>query len=180
MAECPHGSSMPDELIQGLGDSQARLGRHRCAVCAYASGVAYTGGQAEMERCGHGNIAPVGIFSDLPVYQGYPARHKCVICAFVEGVAQGAAYPDTDTVEIAGESVEGNQGSIEGTPVWRTHRTYERDQRNRARAILYHGSRCSGCGFSFDAAYTAEHARGYIEVHHVRPLSEGPKGSRPI
>ena len=179
MAQCPHGSSMPDELISRLEDSQAGLGRHRCAICAYQSGVAYTGQQTEMEQCDHGNFAPADILSDLPEYQGGPTRHKCVACAFIDGVAQGAADPDRDTVVIASEGEQEGQGSVEGMPVWRTHRIYERDSRNRAKAIVYHGNTCLGCELSFDAKYTSGHARGYIEVHHIHPLSEGPRVVNP-
>ena len=179
MAQCPHGSSMPDELILALPDSQAGSGRHRCAVCAYEQGTSYTGGGGQTEQCSHGNFAPVDILSNLPEYQGGPTRHKCVACAFMDGVGQGAADPDRDTVEIVDAGEQGSPGNVEGTPVWRTHRVYERDRRNRARAIAYRGNTCQGCGFSFDKAYTSEHARGYIEVHHVYPLSEGPMEVNP-
>lgn len=43
---------------------------------------------------------------------------------------------------------------------------------NRARAIEIHGSKCQICGFDFDNQYGPSLARGYIEVHHIRPLSE--------
>ena len=175
MAQCPHGSSMPDDLIPNIVISQAGLARHKCVACAYASGVAYSGSQTEMERCNHGSIVPKEILAGLPVYQGSPARHGCATCAFTEGVAVGAANPDRDTVEIADAGQEESKGSVEGTPVWRIHRTYERDSRNRAKAIVHHGNTCQGCGFSFDEVYTSEHARGYIEVHHIHPLSEGPR-----
>ena len=172
MAQCPHGNSMPDELIPSIAISQARSARWKCAVCAYGLGVAYSGNQTELERCSHGSVAPVQILLGLPRYQGNPARHSCATCAFMEGVA---ASPRMEAMEIGDEGEQGGQGAIEGTPVWRTHRTYERDPRNRARAIVFHGSRCLGCGFSFDDVYTPEHARGYVEVHHIHSLSEGPR-----
>ena len=176
MAQCPHGSSMPDELVSSLEESQAGLARHKCAVCAYALGVRYAGNQTEMELCDHGSIAPVEIISGLPEYQGSPARHGCATCAFMEGLA---ASPRMEAMEIGDEGEQGGQGVIEGTPVWRTHRTYERDSRNRARAIVYHGNTCLGCEFSFDNFYTPEHAREYIEIHHLHPLSEGPRVVNP-
>ena len=175
MAQCPHGSSMPDDLIPHIVISQAGLARHKCVACAYASGVAYSGSHIEMERCDHGSIAPEEILSSLPVYQGYPVRHGCATCAFMEGLA---ASPKMESVEVGDEGElgeQGGQGALEGTPVWRNHRTYERDSRNRARAKVYHGNTCLGCGFSFDSFYTPEHAREYIEIHHLHPLSEGPR-----
>ena len=179
MTECTHGSSMSDELISGLADSQAGSGRHRCVVCAYTRGMVYSGFGAAMESCDHGGLAPVDVLDGLPAYQGGPGRHKCATCAFTEGVAGGAAIPDRDTVEIVDQGAEDPPGSIEGIPRWRVHRTYERSSRNRARAILHHGNSCLGCGFSFDAVYTHKHAKGFIEVHHRRPLSEGPKAIDP-
>ncbi len=48
---------------------------------------------------------------------------------------------------------------------------YERDPQARSACISAQGDDCCICGFSFGAAYGAE-ARGYIHIHHVRPLSE--------
>ena len=175
MTECPHGSSMPEQVMAGLAESQAGSGRHRCVVCAYTRGLAYSRFGAVMEPCAHGGLAPVDVLEGLPVYQGGPGRHKCATCAFTQGVGDGAAIPDQDTVEIVGHGEQEAPGSIEGTLRWRVHRTYERSSRNRARALLHHGNRCLGCGFSFDAVYTFRHAKGFIEVHHRRPLSEGPR-----
>jgi len=39
-------------------------------------------------------------------------------------------------------------------------------------AIKIHGTRCQACGFDFDEFYGRDHAGSYIEVHHVKPLSE--------
>lgn len=46
---------------------------------------------------------------------------------------------------------------------------YERNPLNRERAIEIHGTKCTICGFDFEAAY-GERGRGFIEVHHVKPL----------
>ncbi len=35
---CQHGKVAPSAVIHGLPDSQAGLGRHKCAVCAYDAG----------------------------------------------------------------------------------------------------------------------------------------------
>jgi 5-methylcytosine-specific restriction endonuclease McrA len=49
---------------------------------------------------------------------------------------------------------------------------YERNARLRTQAVLIHGTACMvpGCGFSFEATY-GERGTGYIEVHHLKPLS---------
>jgi 5-methylcytosine-specific restriction protein A len=39
-----------------------------------------------------------------------------------------------------------------------------------AEAKRYHGTECKVCGFSFSAKY-GEIGDGYIECHHLRPMS---------
>jgi 5-methylcytosine-specific restriction enzyme A len=47
---------------------------------------------------------------------------------------------------------------------------YERDPINRALCLEIHGSTCLACGFNFGGVY-GEIGEGFIEVHHVDPLS---------
>ena len=47
--------------------------------------------------------------------------------------------------------------------------TYERSKSNRDAAIQLHGTICSICGFDFEKTY-GEIGRGFIEVHHIKPL----------
>ena len=49
---------------------------------------------------------------------------------------------------------------------------YERSSKNRDATIRIHGTVCQGCGFDFEKTY-GEIGRRYIEVHHIKPLSEG-------
>ena len=48
---------------------------------------------------------------------------------------------------------------------------YERSLKNREAAIKIHGTKCMICGFDFKEKY-GELGKGYIEVHHIKPLSE--------
>lgn len=48
---------------------------------------------------------------------------------------------------------------------------YERSLKLRQQAIAIHGVVCNACGFDFEKAY-GEHAKGFIHVHHVKPISE--------
>lgn len=48
---------------------------------------------------------------------------------------------------------------------------YERCPKLRLQAIEIHGVSCKACGFDFEKAY-GEHAKGFIHVHHVKPISE--------
>lgn len=60
----------------------------------------------------------------------------------------------------------------EGRQILRLHISYERSARNRRRALECHGNRCLACNTSFDELYGPEHARGYIEVHHTRSITQ--------
>lgn len=48
---------------------------------------------------------------------------------------------------------------------------YERDRRNRAAALAIHGFLCKACEADLTHIY-GEIAEGFIEVHHVTPVSE--------
>lgn len=61
----------------------------------------------------------------------------------------------------------------EGTARLALHIMYERNRRNRAQAVKIHGTSCKVCGFNFNNVYGSELAQDYIEVHHIKPLSEG-------
>ncbi|KZL17544.1 HNH endonuclease [Pseudovibrio sp. Ad37] len=60
--------------------------------------------------------------------------------------------------------------SMEGEQTYRTVSTYERDPKLRAQAIEFHGRVCKACGFDFGSFY-GSYAEGFIEVHHIEPLS---------
>jgi len=70
---------------------------------------------------------------------------------------------------------DNQQGFPEGAVTSVTVNRYERDRRNRAAAIAIHGIHCKGCGMSFSERY-GEIALGFIEVHHIVPVSKMSPG----
>lgn len=52
------------------------------------------------------------------------------------------------------------------------HVRYERSPQNRRLAIRTHGTVCKGCDFDFDEVYGRDLAGSYVEIHHIKPLSE--------
>ena len=48
---------------------------------------------------------------------------------------------------------------------------YERKPQLRKQAIEIHGTSCMACGFNFEEVYGSR-GKNYIEVHHVKPLSD--------
>lgn len=58
----------------------------------------------------------------------------------------------------------------EGKQIQRLSSFHERNPKLRAAAIAFHGQICKACGFDFQKKY-GEHGAGYIEVHHLTPIS---------
>lgn len=61
--------------------------------------------------------------------------------------------------------------SAEGAKISYYSTRYERKIKNRNAAIEIHGTTCEICGFDFEEVYGAV-GKGFIEVHHIHPLSE--------
>lgn len=65
-------------------------------------------------------------------------------------------------------------GLPEGAKIRVEVNRYERDKRNRAAALAIHGYLCKACDLDMGERYGPD-AAGFIEVHHVTPVSEvGP------
>jgi 5-methylcytosine-specific restriction endonuclease McrA len=83
-----------------------------------------------------------------------------------------AASPPTHAEEMAEKSTPDPLAIFqEGGTKEITVELRRRDPRLRKQAIEQYGYRCQVCGFDFGAVY-GEWGKGYIEVHHLRPLSE--------
>lgn len=75
-------------------------------------------------------------------------------------------------LEEAGDAAA--KGFPEGASIQVSVNRYERDRRNRAAAIAIHGVVCKACGTDMAARYGPV-ASGFIEVHHLTPVSRlGP------
>lgn len=59
---------------------------------------------------------------------------------------------------------------VEGTKRSYYVNKYERNIKNRTKAIEIHGLNCYACGFNFEEVY-GERGKDFIEIHHVKPLS---------
>lgn len=76
--------------------------------------------------------------------------------------------------EESGDVPMYESGLPEGASSKVTVNRYERNPANRAACLAVHGLSCKACGFSFGQFY-GELGMGYIEVHHIVPVSKmGP------
>lgn len=75
------------------------------------------------------------------------------------------------TLDEENISVVEHSTSTEGKKLYYYTTKYERKASNRNAAIEIHGTKCFGCGFDFEKYY-GKRGAGYIEIHHIKPLSE--------
>jgi 5-methylcytosine-specific restriction protein A len=85
---------------------------------------------------------------------------------------EALAASSIETEELTHGQGEPFLGDSEGKKRYALHVSYERSPKNRAAAIQIHGTKCKCCGFDFDKVYGPELARSYIEVHHVKSITE--------
>lgn len=74
------------------------------------------------------------------------------------------------SADIDSEDAEEPTPRAEGAAKYSYSIRYERDSVNRRRAIEIHGCKCVICGFDFERVY-GELGKGFIEIHHTKPLS---------
>lgn len=82
-----------------------------------------------------------------------------------------AAFIGEDGLEEQAEPLSASTSAFysEGGRVFFYGTKYERNKKNREMAIQYHGCKCKACGFDFEAVY-GEMGKGFIEIHHTKPL----------
>lgn len=79
------------------------------------------------------------------------------------------------SIELANDAPSGDQTLME-VRRYRMHRRIDRHPSASKEAKLCHGTTCQACGFDFAQRY-GELGAGYIEAHHLRPLSSLDEGT---
>ena len=95
-------------------------------------------------------------------YRGY--HWNCEVIERVRNASKHEINWDEETVQ------EETVGTTEGKRAVYYTTKYERSSKNRDAAIRIHGTKCMICGFDFEQKY-GELGKGYIEVHHIKPLA---------
>lgn len=80
-------------------------------------------------------------------------------------------HPTDILFDIESEIAEETITRSEGAARYSYSKRYERDPVSRRKAIEIHGCVCLICGFDFELTY-GERGKGFIEIHHTKPLSE--------
>lgn len=118
-----------------------------------------------------------GSQADVEVWDAF-AQNRTALAAAAAAIRATLARVDADEdlrADLSSADEPEIAEAIEGALVTRLHRTRERDpeivRRKKADALKRHGKlSCDACGFDFAARYGAR-GEGYIECHHVQPLS---------
>lgn len=108
------------------------------------------------------NVTKKGI-SSIPGYILFKAKEESVIKENTEKYETQKLTP----AEKPTEFLEFTEGAIEEMVV----ELRKRDPHLKSSAIQAYGTVCQICGFDFSEIY-GELGKGYIELHHKRPLSE--------
>ena len=95
-------------------------------------------------------------------YRGY--HWNCEVIERIRNASKHEINWDEETVQ------EETAGTTEGKRTIYYTTKYERSSKNREAAIRIHGTKCMICGFDFGQKY-GELGKGYIEVHHIKPLA---------
>lgn len=82
--------------------------------------------------------------------------------------------PDSNFSGDLTDDAEFSEGALRRVTV----NAYERDPAARAACITRHGARCAVCGMSFEERYGSI-GRGFIHVHHKKPLALRRRKYRP-
>lgn len=99
-------------------------------------------------------------------------------CTFTSGLKCYIEFHQSDYYPFKGhENVEQVPVSMDNIPVhvegkvYESHSVgFERNLKAREECLKHYGYKCSVCGFDFEKEY-GEIGRGFIEVHHIVPLS---------
>jgi hypothetical protein len=106
--------------------------------------------------------------------------------AKIKGKITGAVDPDATAAAslLANAAATGNtagltRGQKEGLKKLKKSWVYERSAKNRRIALARWGNACAVCDLRFDDRYGQKLARGFIEFHHLHPVSLGLRTTNP-
>lgn len=190
----PAGQDDPLAIEFRGGAEKIRIGGH--VLCHWMTGLGYTGySPAQVQLLLHSHLGLDRVKESTiqsRVGDGYTrgrgkqtahsyrraALTAAELAAVEKRIGPPSAREETRGPDPGGEhgvvlpeQVVGPTGLFEGSIRTITVNGYERNPAARWACVAHHGTRCCVCGFDFVAVYGPIMA-GYIQAHHLRPLSE--------
>lgn len=142
---------------------------------AFSKGPALLGGQTRLAKDYEPSVAFCAEYeiANLPDEGILKAQLASMVTHYAQLFARGGigALEENGPEESAGAEKSAN--FIERRR-YRQHETIERNPKIAKEAKKHHGCKCQGCGFDFGAVYGA-FGEGYIEAHHLTPISQLPE-----
>lgn len=112
-------------------------------------------------------IAVYNIDTNDPIYMRFEKQSNSLY--IVNFIDSSSIIKDAEIDILENQYAEGEDQCFWGV-------RYERNPQARLEAIKVHGAKCCVCGFDFESFYGTRGA-GYIEIHHINPLSATKKRS---
>ena len=114
--------------------------------------------------------------STLPSEETLRADLQNLARAYLALTFRGGLEPSPEVTTVEEEVQPGASSTVFLIEVrrYRLHRRIERNSKASEEAKRVHGLHCQACSFDFQARY-GELGRGYIEAHHLKPLSQCSK-----
>jgi 5-methylcytosine-specific restriction protein A len=179
-------------LNQGTTEVETELGANERALNELRSRAAIMRERAPEFRATF-SADPIGLESDRFLPRGYEAGHAFGVAYTIDRLPPEEKL-HADLIEairlyrilivrggtaILSEEDAADAG-LEGAPIeekrrYVSHRKIERNPKAAKEAKRVHGTTCQGCDFDFAAIYGTFGA-GYIEAHHLVPLSSITEG----
>ena len=141
-----------DKLIVKYGQGGKGAGRHFTAYSAVGRTLSAWSKRGDIHCCGN---------TGAPPHWGSPAL---VYWSFHAGNGVNVVKPSPDLAEIKVDYLEGGRCAVSLTRI-------ERSEAARRKCIDHWKPVCACCNFNFYEVY-GERGRGFIHVHHLKPLAD--------
>jgi 5-methylcytosine-specific restriction protein A len=171
-----YGARYADVLRERAKFIRGRLAGHAGGLDALPIDLAGLGTLPRGYEAGHalGKSYSVG---GLPSEANLVADLQSAVKAYLALTFLGGLEPSLEPEAIAGEFKGDGPGAttLEEARRYRMHMRIERNRQAGNLAKKYHGLRCQACALDFQESYGSLGA-GFIEAHHLRPLSSLEEG----
>jgi 5-methylcytosine-specific restriction protein A len=164
-----------DILRDRAGLMRHRLNEHATAFETYELRLGSQGTLAKDYEAGHALGTRYEV-ETLPPEEQLRSTLQAMARAYLALTFRGGLDPSFE-IKADGQVTDGDgvEMSLTEARRYRVHRKIERNGRASRDAKKIHGLVCQACGFDFAEKY-GQLGAGYIEAHHLKPLSQLVEG----